>query len=343
MKPTRGTVAHAVRSDSFAGVERYICDVSTELAAREWRVFVVGGDARLMRRHLPTSVTHLPARTTSEVRRGLAAAGPLDLVHAHMTAAEAAAVLSRRRTRARVVATRHFAAPRGRHAALRAAGRFLAKGIDLEIAISHFVAGRVEGAPLVLHNGVPEDAQPSALSVKSILVLQRLQVEKDTATAVRAFALSGLAYEGWRLHIAGRGDMAGTLDDLSVRLGVTDAVELVGFVEDPGRLRREASIFLATAPAEPFGLSLVEAMAAGLPIVAADGGAHPELLADCGVMFPPGDAAACARLLRRLAASPVERRAWGAKARVRQRASLSVPGHVDRLEQFYEQVLSTQE
>lgn len=329
-----------MRSDAFAGVERYVCDVAAGLAARDWSVRVIGGDVDLMRRHLPSEVAHVSARTTTQVLARLLEAGTVDLVHAHMTAAELAAVLSRPRTGSRVVATRHFAGPRGRIPAVRASGRLLAKGIDVEIAISQFVAQEVGGAPRVLHHGV-QDAEASDLKPKAILMLQRLQAEKDTATAVRAFARSGLASDGWRLLIAGGGVLEGPLRELVGSFGLSSVVDFLGFVEDAARLRRQASIFLATTPREGFGLSLAEAMAAGLPVVAADGGAHPEILDGCGLLFPPGDALACADALRRLAADPVERQCWGTKARARQQRALSVRGHVDRLEQIYVDVLAS--
>jgi glycosyltransferase involved in cell wall biosynthesis len=119
-----------------------------------------------------------------------------------------------------------------------------------------------------------------------------------------------------------------------------NSAQLLGFVARPGELRRQAAVFLATAPAEPFGLSVVEAMAAGLPIVAADGGAHREILDDCGLLFPPGDVPACAALLRRLADSDSERNALGHRARQRQRDHLSLGAHVDRLEQVYDDAMA---
>src|SRR4051812_2379906 len=105
----RRHVVQAVRSDGFAGVERYICYVAAELMCRDWRVTVVGGDPRGMARQLPEGVGFRPARTATEVARALVAVGHPTLIHAHMTAAELPAVLTRPMTRARVVCTRHFA------------------------------------------------------------------------------------------------------------------------------------------------------------------------------------------------------------------------------------------
>lgn len=332
------SVVHVVRSDSFAGVERYICDVSAELVRRGWDVSVVGGDPDLMSRELPGAVEHLTAATTGAVFRALVRLRPLRLVHAHMTSAETASVLSRPLTRARVVATRHFAAPRGQHRLVRLPSAFLAGALAREIAISEFVGKEVGAAAVVLLNGVPDVREAADLESKCVLVMQRLQAEKDTATAVRAFAASGLAPQGWRLAIAGRGPESTDLRHLADGLGVGPAVDLLGFVREPARLREQASIFLATAPLEPFGLSVVEAMAAGLPVVAADGGAHREVLGDTGRLFPTQDVASCARHLRDLAGAIERRKELGQRAQSRQRRHLSLGRHVDALEGLYLEV-----
>ena len=332
-------VVHAVRSDSFAGVERYVCDVSGELLRRGWEVAVVGGDPKAMRQALPEGARLVPATTTAAVLRALVGLGRTPLVHAHMTAAETASVASRPVTGARVVATRHFAAPRGGSTPVRVAGRLVARGISREVAISRFVASALGGEPLVLLNGVPNRAGRPDPASRTVLVIQRLQAEKDTETAVRAFALSGLAADRWTLQVTGRGPLLDPLRQLASELGIGGATEFLGFVDDPGALRHRAAAFLATAPAEPFGLSVAEAMAAGLPVVAADGGAHGEVLGDTGLVFPAGDAAACAVLLRRLAHSPETRAHLGERAQDRQRRHLSLSGHVDRLEALYAEVL----
>ena len=98
---------------------------------------------------------------------------------------------------------------------------------------------------------------------------------------------------------------------LAHELGVTDSIDFVGQIADTDRLLGESSVVLATPPAEPFGLSVVEAMAHGVPVVAAAGGAHVETMGDAGMLFPPGDARAAARCAGQLAADPDLRRKVG--------------------------------
>ena len=80
-------------------------------------------------------------------------------------------------------------------------------------------------------------------------------------------------------------------------------------------------------------------MAHGVPVVAADGGAHVETVGDAGMLFPPGDAQAAAEALVRLAEDPDLRRQVGADLRDRQRRMFSLQQHLDGLERLYREVI----
>lgn len=334
-------IAHVVRSDNFAGVERYITYVAPQLARRGLSVVVIGGDpVRMAQALTPAGVVSLPATTTLEVIRQLRRCRPLDLVHAHMTAAEVAALAARPLTgRASLVTTRHFAARRGRSPAGRLAAVVVGRTVAVEIAISRFVADAVERPCVLLSSGVPRRSQASTAAERRPLVLmaQRLEAEKDGAVGIRAWAASGLAAAGWRMVIAGGGTLAGELRELAGRLGAGPSVDFVGPQADIAPLFDSASVFLATAPKEPFGLSVVEAMAASLPVVASGSGAHLETVGACSTrwLFPPGDHEACARHLRQLALAPVTRQAYGDALRDFQRRQFDLDDHVDRLVELY--------
>lgn len=333
-------VVHVVRSDGFAGVERYVCDSVNELAQRGWAVEVIGGQPELMRAALAPDVAFAPARTTSEVARAIWASGVMPVLHTHMTAAEAAAAPLKRLRFDRWVTTRHFARPRGSSRLGRAASPLIARRVDVQIAISQFVADAIEGPSIVVPNGVPASSQPRRERQRSVVMMQRLEQEKDTATGLHAWSLSGLADGGWRLRIFGRGSERPALEALAAELGIAPSVTFEGFVDDPRRALAEAGIVLATAPAEPFGLSVVEAMAEGSPVIAAHGGAHRETLSGDGIFFPAGDAEAAAAALRELVSDAAARDRLGSALRERHAAAFTVAAHVDRLEQLYEQVLS---
>ena len=106
------------------------------------------------------------------------------------------------------------------------------------------------------------------------------------------------------------------------RLGIADRVKFLGQRADVPRLMAAADVYCQpnTGP-EPFGLVYVEALYAGLPVVASAMGGAIEIVNDtCGVLVPPGDAAAVAEALRVLIANAGRRRGLGeaGPARARQ-------------------------
>jgi len=255
----------------------------------------------------------------------------LDVIHAHMTAAEAAALVAlTRHPRGRLVATRHFAQPRGSTLSGRTFARLMQRVPHQEIAVSSFVQTRIGVPCLVLPAGVPEEAERPPPGVPSVLVMQRHAPDKQSDVALRAWALSGLQERGWVLRMAGRGPDTAALRAVADELRIPPS-SFVGFVPDVGRLLDAASVLLATGPADSFGLSLVEAMARGVPVVAADGGAHRETVGDAGRLFPPGDADAAAQHLRFMADYPAVARDLGLRGQARQRERFELTDHVDAL------------
>jgi glycosyltransferase involved in cell wall biosynthesis len=332
-------VVHLVATDAFAGVERYITYVAPALAAEGLDLTIVGGDASPMRRAIDGAPVRWhpyegPRSTVSRLR-----ALQADIIHTHMTAAELVAALGAPR-RARIVTTRHFAQPRGSSLPARVVGRLAARRIGRQIAISDFVAAAIESPSVVVRNAVP-DRPLGSHDQPVVLVAQRLEQEKDSETAIRAWAESQLSDLGWRLVVAGRGALAQKLQTLISALGVGGSVDVIGFVDDlPERMAR-ASILLAAAPLEPYGLSVVEAMSCGLPVVAARGGAHLETIGavDERWLFPPGDHRAAANLLRSLAEDPKARTFASGRIQAHQRSELGLATHVKHLIELYEQEL----
>jgi glycosyltransferase involved in cell wall biosynthesis len=129
---------------------------------------------------------------------------------------------------------------------------------------------------------------------------------KGGHTLLEAFA-HGLK-ERCELDIVTRSDVQPTLE-VRVHKDITDA-ELDG-------LYRRADIFVFPTVHEPYGRVVAEAMAYGLPVVASDVAAIPEILSggECGELVPPGDAAALARAVSGLAGDEVARKTLGLKAR----------------------------
>lgn len=329
-------VVHVVVTDNFAGTERYVCNVAAELAGRGWSVTVVGGNRGRMHAELGDRIRWLPGATPAQAVWSLSRLRGQDVCHAHLTFAEAVSLATRPAHGGAVVATRHFAARRGASRLGRVLAGPISRRLVRQYAVSDFVASHIELAPdAVIETGVPPSPLLWSDRSTTVLVMQRLEREKDTLTAIRAWQTSGLATAGWSLRIVGTGSERRMLQTWADENSVGE-IEFVPWVEDISHEFARAGILLAPAPREPFGLVVVEAMAAGIPVVAAAGGGHLEtvgMLPDA-VLFSPGDASRAADALRML--TSVDKRAClsdGGRKLVEARFTLS--RHVDRLVREY--------
>jgi glycosyltransferase involved in cell wall biosynthesis len=135
----------------------------------------------------------------------------------------------------------------------------------------------------------------------------------------------------------GRGDGA-ELRRYADRLGLNGQVTFLGPVDAAARreLLREADVFLLPSHAEGMPNAVLEAMAAGLPVITTRVGALPEMLPD-GVFVPPGDATAIARAVLDLARDPVRRRELGLRNHQRAAQHYSLDRALQLLDQLYQE------
>jgi glycosyltransferase involved in cell wall biosynthesis len=145
-----------------------------------------------------------------------------------------------------------------------------------------------------------------------ILFVGRLTTEKHIDVVLRAMAKLDPALDV-RFDVVGSGDQRRSLEQLAHELGLDARVTFHGHTTDAELrdLYSRASVFAIASIAELQSIATMEAMASGLPVVAADAVALPHLVHDGenGYLFPPGDVDALAdRLTRVLTATPEERR-----------------------------------
>ena len=321
-------VVHVVRSDGFAGVEGFIARLAAEQARAGHQVSVIGGEVSRMRGALGPTVPHTPDETVLGVVRSLLALPqPPDVLNVHMTAAElaatVAAALRRWGARPAVVATCHFAGRRGSGSR----------------AFGPLVRAEVGGESDVVHTGVPNRAMPDGPRDRTVLVVQRLEPEKRTTDALRVFAESGVAHRGWRLQVAGDGVDRGAVVSLAAELGIAASTDLLGRRDDVPTLMSQAGILLAPTPREGLGLAVVEAIAAGLPILAAGSGGHLETVGS----IPEGqlytDLTDAAERLGALADDEGGRAAYGAALWAAQREKFTLARQAAATEAVYRRAL----
>ncbi|SJM48999.1 glycosyltransferase [Gulosibacter sp. 10] len=142
-----------------------------------------------------------------------------------------------------------------------------------------------------------------------IVFVGRVTGEKQIDVLIKAFAKLDPAL-GASLEIVGGGDQKAALEKLSRELGVDDRTTFHGYVTDEElrQIYTESTVFAIASIAELQSIATMEAMATGLPIVAANAMALPHLVHDGenGYLFAPGDVDACRRALEKVLTAPQE-------------------------------------
>lgn len=151
-------------------------------------------------------------------------------------------------------------------------------------------------------------------------------LEERKGHAVLLDALAALRDPRLRVLCAGDGSLRDALPARAAALGLGDAVRFLGAVDDVADLLAAADAFLMPSHHEGLGVAALEAMAAGLPVVASRVGGLPEAVVDgeTGLLVPPADPAALAAAITRLAADPARARELGAAGRARVQARFSM-------------------
>lgn len=296
-----------------------------------------GGDLVCFNRR-PGRDFKVSARLAGECRRR-----GIDVVHAHQYTPFFYAALAKPLTRPtpRLILTEH-----GRHypdvvsPARRAFNRLVLDRLaDAVNACSRFSADALRDVDgfsgrriEVIENGIDADRYgqpPDKAGLKARLGLDparryvanvaRHHPVKDQPMLVRAFAQAAPDVPDADLLMVGDGPLRQELEALAAALGVRDRVRFLGIRADVPDVLRAADVFALTSVSEAASLTLLEAMATGLPVVVTAVGGNPEIVRDEreGLLVPRGNAAACATAFRRLFADPGLATRLGAAGRER--------------------------
>ncbi|WP_455924730.1 glycosyltransferase [Pseudomonas putida] len=137
----------------------------------------------------------------------------------------------------------------------------------------------------------------------------RLHPDKDQATLLRGFAQALPALPaGALLAIMGSGRLEQDLKELAAELNIGEHVRFLGQVPEARRYFRAFDVFALSSDNEPFGMVLLEAMAAGVPLLATACGGAKEVVEGVGILFPFGDAGHLAQALVHLSTLDDEQR-----------------------------------
>jgi glycosyltransferase involved in cell wall biosynthesis len=348
--PARGVTPVVFVSDMSGFSDRFLNEGVARISFR-----FPGSLRRVDRRSGPLAAFALLARLTPFLfsftyrLTRLCVRERVDLIHANGMTMLALAVVPSLLSRTKLVFHMHDAlltedeggnmSRGGRNALLFLAGRFA----SAVIANSDFVRNaavsadpRLAPVTVTIHNGV-EETPPGPRRVRTrsdalkVLSFGRLVPEKGFAKGLEAVAIlkdrHGIDVE---YSILGVGPDSERLAGLAASLGISEKVRLPGFVDDVRNWIAEADVVLVPSLwQEPFGLTVIEAMACGRPVVATRVGGIPEIVTDGedGFLIDPGNAAdeAAARIAS-LAADPATGARMAARAAetVRKRFTMDV-------------------
>ncbi len=347
-------VLHVHRIGGIGGSERHLLTLLPALAERGVDVSFVGLDDPSRApdpfyEALAVPFERVPAprdvdpQLAVRVRRAVRKA---DLVHTHLVHADVYGALGAHR----LVSTKHNDDP-FRAGLFRYVERALARRASRIVAITHALARfQVESVGLpaekveVIHYGLnelpaawganPPDDLPSDAQV--LLAVCRLEPQKGVDVAVRALPEILVRHPGARFVVLGEGPQRAELERLAGSLDVP--VHLPGRVPDVAAWLRRADVLVHPARWEGFGLALLEAMLASLPVVATKVSSIPEIVADgeTGILVAPDDPRALAKAVLQALEAPSR---YGAAGQTRARAEFSVARMADRTLEVYETAL----
>ncbi len=360
-------VVHLLKVTGVAGAEQHLLRLLPALRergvdARFVGLDVEGSDATRMYTRLAEAgvpfehvrcAGDVSPRMARDVVRVIRELRP-DLLHTHLVHSDVYGAVAARLTHVPYLSTRHND-DRYQLGPFRYVDRTFASGARKLIAISDAVRRFLVAAGLpaqkfeTIHYGL--DQMPSLASERTpqeagvpagaplALAIGRLIEQKDHETLLRAFALVRANAPDAMLAILGDGPLAGRTRALAEELGLGDAVVMPGRLETRDWLER-ADVFVHSSLWEGFGIVLLEAMLAELPIAATRVSAVPEIVVDgeTGLLVDPGDVNALAAALGGLLADPARARALGAAGLARAQTQFSVSRMTDATLALYERL-----
>jgi glycosyltransferase involved in cell wall biosynthesis len=190
-------------------------------------------------------------------------------------------------------------------------------------------------APPPADLGLPADAAP-------VTYVANLREDKGHLCLVEAAREVVQAYPAVRFLFVGREDSeAARVRERIRQLGLQRHILLIGSRRDVVRILGASRLTVHPGEQEGFSNAILEAMAAGLPVVASDSGGNPEALEDgvSGKLVPAGDAGALTSAILALLRDPVRAEAMGRAAMKRVRSRFSLDGMVTAVEETYTELL----
>jgi glycosyltransferase involved in cell wall biosynthesis len=356
------------RADPIGGAQIHVRDLAAAVQAQGHSATVITSGSGpfidgLRAQNTPTIVLrHLavpigPARDLRALREIRAILGELrpDLLTAHSSKAGVLGRLAGRSLRIPVVLTVHGwsftpGIPSRQAAVYRQIERFVGPLASKIITVSEFdrqlaLDARIATAARVVtvHNGMPDvslrlRADPVGTPPRLVMVA-RFGPQKDHLTLFNA--LAGLQGHPWELDLIGEGPLMGEMASLAAALGIGGRVRFLGQRTDVDEILAQAQASLLVSNWEGFPLSILEAMRAGLPVVASSVGGVSESVRDgeTGYLIPRGGVDLLRDRIGRLLTAPAERARLGNNGRAYYERHFTLDHAVAKTLAVYREVL----
>lgn len=350
-------------SDAYAGLERHVVALVRELRRLGCKAAIAcPPSASTVRREAAAlGIPVLPgAHARGSLWLGSVARSvrrhPPDVLHFHDGRSALAGAVLAPLAGSTTVRTQHFTRPasverNGWFGSLsRQLQRSLNRGLSGYIGVSDAVVrgaiarNEVRSAELVvIPPGIdlPDAAEVAAArawrttshETPTIGYLGRLEPEKCLEVLVEAVPLVLEACPGARFVIAGAGSAERQLKDLAATFGVSEAVDWPGWIPGPASVLARIHVYANTWPWEGYGMAMAEAMAYGIPVVAPDSGASPELVSheETGLLFATGQPQSLAAALIRLVSERQTAERLGQRAHDRADAEFGAAAVAERV------------
>jgi len=367
-------ILHISSARTLGGGERHLSDLANALAKRGHEVFVAVPENSPLRAELSAlpaeNIFSLRLRNALDVKSGRALARlareyEIEILHAHMARDYPLAALAMRANRrTKFVITRHVLFPLSRIHKLTLAR------VSRVIAVSGAVARSLQAQGIfpaknivTIPNGIDlgrfnitkrEQARgellerPGSGSTKYLVgTVGELRPLKGLEDFLRAAAVVAKEMDDVDFVIAGRdatraGEHRVRLERLSEELGLRGRVHFTGWLVDVAPLLRELDIFISPSHTEAFGLSIVEAMASGLSVIATRTEGAQEIIEDGvnGLLVAVGDSEQMATATLALVKDEARRRELGARAQKSVQSRFSLERMASAVEQVYSEALN---
>ncbi|HTS74595.1 MAG TPA: glycosyltransferase [Bryobacteraceae bacterium] len=365
----RFRILHVLPTLNSGGAENMACSLATSMARDHdigaLSLFPEAGswvEERLHKARIP--MWHLDKRPGFDARiyarldRALREFRP-DVVHSHMSVLRYLAPSILRRRMPAAIHTLHNLAEYENDTFGRALQWLLFRGAVVPVAISREVEQSFERVyrtkcPHLVPNCIPVESYRASGEARArwrgqegipegavvFTSTARFVEQKNPLLMIEAFARLGDPRA--RMVLMGRGDMRDQVVDLIRARGLEESVHLLGYRPDVAECLAASDVFVLSSNWEGNPLAVMEAMAAGLPVISTNVGGLPSLVESgrSGILVPAGDCAAFTEAMRFLADDAATRAAMSAAARAHAAGAFPLDRMIRGYSQVYEWALA---